>query len=41
VLERSLERLRPSVDDAAWRSSWEQGRALTLDEAVDAALTVR
>lgn len=41
VLERSLEQLRSSVDDAAWRSSWEQGRAMTFDEAVDEALQVR
>ena len=40
VLERSLERLRSSVDDVAWRSSWEQGRAMTFDEAVDEALLV-
>jgi tetratricopeptide (TPR) repeat protein len=41
VLERSLGQLRSSVDDVVWRSTWEQGRALTFDEAVDEALQVR
>jgi hypothetical protein len=41
VLERALDGLRSSVDDVAWRSTWEQGRALTLDEAVEEALQVR
>jgi predicted ATPase/transcriptional regulator with XRE-family HTH domain len=41
VLERSLDALRLSIEDVAWRSSWERGRAMTFDEAVDEALQVR
>ncbi len=40
VLERSLERLRPTIDDPTWTASWEAGRAMSLDEIVDEALLV-
>jgi predicted ATPase/DNA-binding XRE family transcriptional regulator len=40
LLERSLARLRPDMDDVAWAASWEAGRAMALDETVDEALRV-
>jgi predicted ATPase/DNA-binding XRE family transcriptional regulator len=40
LLERSLERLRPDIDDVAWAASWEAGRSMALDETVDEALHV-
>jgi hypothetical protein len=40
LLERSLERLRPHIDDVAWAASWEAGRTMAIDETVDAALHV-
>ena len=40
LLERSLARLRPDVDDVAWAASWEAGQAMSLDETVDEALRV-
>jgi hypothetical protein len=40
LLERSLERSRPDIDEMAWAASWTAGRAMALDEAVDEALKV-
>jgi predicted ATPase/transcriptional regulator with XRE-family HTH domain len=37
VLERSLERLRPKIQDAIWAATWEAGRAMSLDDAVEEA----
>ena len=35
----SLAQIRARLDDAAFLEAWEQGRALTADEAVTLALT--
>jgi predicted ATPase/transcriptional regulator with XRE-family HTH domain len=40
VLERSLDRLRASIDPDTWTTRWEAGRAMTPDEAVEVALTI-
>jgi predicted ATPase/DNA-binding XRE family transcriptional regulator len=40
LLRRSLERLRPDIDDVAWAASWKAGRSMAFDEAVDEALQV-
>ena len=38
VNEEALRAIRSQLDDAAFAEAWEQGRALTADEAVALAL---
>jgi predicted ATPase/DNA-binding XRE family transcriptional regulator len=40
VLERSLDRLRASVGSVTWTARWQAGRAMSLDDAVELALTI-
>jgi predicted ATPase/DNA-binding XRE family transcriptional regulator len=40
LLERLLAGLRSEMDDVAWATSWDAGRAMALDETVDEALRV-
>ena len=38
INEETLTTIRTQLDEAAFAEAWEQGRALTLDEAVALAL---
>jgi hypothetical protein len=38
LLEPLVEAARSRLDEAAWKTIWEEGRAMTLEEAVSYAL---
>jgi hypothetical protein len=37
--ERTVARARAGLDEATWQRAWDEGRALTLEQAVEAALS--